>query len=85
MFGKRIAAITLMLPFLTVSGAALADHNYQHHPNQVGSYPSQEAFAMAKHRKIKASTRVRAPAADFRPSNATTSPGPTFSHRNGGF
>ena len=33
MMRKRFVTLSLLLPFLAISGAAYADHNYQHHPN----------------------------------------------------
>jgi len=33
MMRKRFVALSLLLPFLAISAAAHADHNYQHHPN----------------------------------------------------
>jgi hypothetical protein len=33
MMRKRFVTLPLLLPLLSISGAAYADHNYQHHPN----------------------------------------------------
>jgi hypothetical protein len=33
MMRKRFVTLSLLLPVLSISGAAYADHNYQHHPN----------------------------------------------------
>jgi hypothetical protein len=33
MMRKRFVMLSLLLPVLSISGAAYAGHNYQHHPN----------------------------------------------------
>jgi hypothetical protein len=33
MMRKRFVTLSLLLPLLSISGAAYANHNYQHHPN----------------------------------------------------
>ena len=33
MMMKRFVTLSLLLPLLSISGAAYANHNYQHHPN----------------------------------------------------
>ena len=33
MLRKRFVTLSLLLPLLSISGAAYANHNYQHHPN----------------------------------------------------
>ena len=33
MMSKRFVTLSLLLPVLSISGAAYAGHNYQHHPN----------------------------------------------------
>jgi hypothetical protein len=33
MMRKRFVTLSLFLPLLSISGAAYANHNYQHHPN----------------------------------------------------
>ena len=73
MSGKRILTMSLLLPFLTMSGAALADHNYQHHPDKAGRHSSYEAFAMAKRQNgaVSARTQQREAAPAFRGSYAT--------------
>jgi len=33
MMRKRFVTLSLLLPVLSISGTAYANHNYQHHPN----------------------------------------------------
>ena len=33
MMKKRFVTLSLLLPLLSISGAAYANHNYQHHPD----------------------------------------------------
>jgi hypothetical protein len=36
MMKKRFVTLSLLLPLLSISGAAYADHNYQHHNPTLG-------------------------------------------------
>ncbi len=38
MLTKHLFTISLLLPFMAISSAVHADHNYQHRPNQPAGY-----------------------------------------------
>lgn len=54
---KRIFLITLLLPLMATSSAALADHNYQHRPNDVRRSSPYDAFAMERKAPIRSVAR----------------------------
>lgn len=50
---KRLLTVSLLLPFMAISGIALADHNYQHRSNEARSYSPHEPFAMERKAPIR--------------------------------
>ncbi len=88
MLAKHLLTISTLLPFMAISSAVHADHNYQHRPNQPAGYGALAQMAAAKeHRHIR---KVEyAPEREFRNRNAYAAPAyvavqPDWSRYNGG-